>query len=174
MKATRKSRFGFTLVELLVVIGIIALLISILLPALSKAREAANTVKCASNLRSIGQGIAVYVAEFRGKLPASNWYYGLQIPGAGGASASPATATQGYVHWTALIFQGGRHFPTSTALGSTDSVYLSTSGWDMFQCPSLVNGGLPPANTFPGNNESGISNETAGVVDVQAPAWLIC
>jgi len=60
---------GFTLVELLVVIGIIAVLISILLPALGRARESARAVACSSNMRQIGLAVMLYAGNNKNQLP---------------------------------------------------------------------------------------------------------
>src|SRR5689334_10966163 len=60
---------GFTLVELLVVIGIIALLVSILLPTLNRARESGKRTQCLSHLRQVGMGLVMYVGEWKGKSP---------------------------------------------------------------------------------------------------------
>lgn len=78
---------GFTLVELLVVIGIIALLISILLPALNKARSAANNVACQSNLRQMAMMYQMYLMDNK------NWL----IP-SGGSWGAPLVMSNGSMH----------------------------------------------------------------------------
>ena len=68
LKKARPRTYGFTLVELLVVIGIIALLIAILLPSLSKAREQAKRVACGSQVRQFCQALIMFANENKGKL----------------------------------------------------------------------------------------------------------
>lgn len=65
----RTEKDGFTLIELLVVIAIISLLVSILLPSLQKAKDLANNVVCASNLKGIGLSLAMYDQEYDGQRP---------------------------------------------------------------------------------------------------------
>lgn len=126
-------RSGFTLVELLVVIGIIALLIGILLPSLSRARESANALKCAANLRSVGQGFSIYLSANKGTFPLAYVY---QVDAANGApdvgGGTAAQPTFGYVHWSWFIYGDG------------------TTPIEAFTCPSFGNeGGHPPTNPRP-------------------------
>jgi prepilin-type N-terminal cleavage/methylation domain-containing protein/prepilin-type processing-associated H-X9-DG protein len=72
-----KRRAAFTLVELLIVVGIIAVLIALLLPSLQRAREHANRIACLSNLRQLGMAVIMYTNNNRGYFPAPSADSGL-------------------------------------------------------------------------------------------------
>src|SRR5690348_10360690 len=89
---------GFTLVELLVVIGLIALLIGMLMPALSRVRERSMQVACASNLRQIGMNLLIYANESRG------WLYPVGPPGADGLPTTLGSTLPPDQRWTVYVF----------------------------------------------------------------------
>jgi len=126
-------RHAFTLVELLVVIGIIALLISMLLPALNRAREQSRRIVCASQLRQIGMATLQYTLSNKGHLLAPAW----------GGSYSPKPGPwqenlQDFIYWTGpkLARQDKRDVSDSPI-----ALYLGVKAdklIQMFRCPDDV------------------------------------
>jgi prepilin-type N-terminal cleavage/methylation domain-containing protein len=128
---------GFTLVELLVVIGIIALLISILLPSLGKAQAAAKLIACSSNMRQIGQYMWMYANDNKGSLPpiAAN----LSTPT--GSSIYVGNDGRTVNNTTAQVPDAGR-FDVWSIL---DTDYKLSPNSTICACPQVVADKGPPA-----------------------------
>lgn len=143
--ATRISRLrglaAFTLIELLVTISIIAILASLILPAVGSMQERANTTKCSSNLRQIGAALLAFASEHNGLMPLA----GDTIPF---GSVSSITGQAG---WTEQIdsYIGGDHrvfvCPSSSRIVSSDRIY----GYFMGSHAAMVQSGSFSAVRLP-------------------------
>jgi prepilin-type N-terminal cleavage/methylation domain-containing protein len=114
------SRLGFTLVELLVVIGIIAILIAILLPALQRAKEQANAVKCQNNMKQLMTAFLVFAHDNKGHLP--------------GNRANEGEREE----WKRDFLYGG--FPWSSNFDKapqSGTIWKYVRNYDIYRCPSL-------------------------------------
>ncbi len=139
----RGPRRGFTLVELLVVVGIIAVLISILLPALNKAKEAANSVTCASNMRQIGMTIRQFADLHNQRAP--------------GSASEPSS-----VAWSAILSREIFKAPRYNAKGMR--INMGAYDGKSLACPDFV------GNASYGRGWAMSTNATGGQITATYPA----
>ena len=171
---------AFTLIEMLVVIGVIMILAAILMPALSRAKESGRVARCASNLRQLHLAAMNYANDSGGTLPVavSRW-----IPNSDGTSW---TLSQGWVHWAnipAAGTAGTYDWQDNTAAKLGTACITNGTFWpyvremDVYLCPTFASRGVCLSTTprrsysMPTNTASVVSG--GNILSVQATKSIL-
>jgi prepilin-type N-terminal cleavage/methylation domain-containing protein len=191
MPARHRAARGFTLVELLVVIGIIAVLVGILLPALNKAREASKRAACASNLHQLYITLQIYANANRDQVPigvsggnngsiaeATNYFIARRTPGSGAGGPDPQVGNGRFVA-LGLLFKAnilktgdsGRvlYCPSQTSLDHEFNT--PDNPWPPINIPTSVNGVCAGYSARGSTKMAPNVQPTAGKFAIDTVAW---
>lgn len=142
MNTPRPPSRGFSLVELLVVIGIVGLLLALLLPAANKARESARRVQCLGQLRQLTAAVLVYVADDPGNC----------LPDAGSGNAPVLAPLSPRTHGKSPFTPLGPNAYVLPSIGGSLRRYLGDSARALWVCPSAPTEGVAEAAVIEGDD----------------------